>query len=153
MKFGFRCRIYILFETRIAIKKTQYYSKLLLTSSFSHKTRSKRQNLLCSCLILRSSLQIKRAICLDDPTPKGALCRLVGHLQRYVRMQCIKKSSTVRVSVKKGKRDKPVPRIIFRFGKQDRQVKKFLETRRFILNSVKQLKKEAKRKKSFFRKC
>jgi hypothetical protein len=62
-------------------------------------------------------------------------------LQRYVRMQCIKKSSAMRVSVKKGKRDKPVPRIVFRFGKQDRQVNKFLESRKFILDSLKQLKK------------
>jgi hypothetical protein len=58
-------------------------------------------------------------------------------LQRYVRMQCIKKSSTVRVSGKKGKRDRPVPRIVFRFGKQNMQVKKFLETRKFILDSLK----------------
>jgi len=55
-------------------------------------------------------------------------------LQRYVSMQCSKKSSTVRVSVKKGKRDKPIPRIMFKFGKQDRQIKKFLETRRLVLN-------------------
>lgn len=69
------------------------------------------------------------------------------NLQRYVRMQCIKGTSTARSSVKKGKREKPVPRIVFRFGEQDRQVRKFLETRKFILDSLTRLKKEAKRKK------
>jgi hypothetical protein len=68
------------------------------------------------------------------------------NLQRYVRMQCIKQTSSARSSVKKGKREKPIPRIVFRFGKQYRQVKKFLETRRFILDSLKQMKKEAKKK-------
>jgi hypothetical protein len=57
-------------------------------------------------------------------------------------MQCIKKSSTVRGSAKKGTRNKPVPRIVFRFGKQDRQVKKFLETRKFILVSLENMKKK-----------
>lgn len=57
-------------------------------------------------------------------------------------MQCIKRTSTVRISPKKGKRDKPMLRIVIRFGKQDRQVKKVLETRRFILDSLKRLKKE-----------
>ena len=59
------------------------------------------------------------------------------NLRRYVRMQCIKQTSTVRISVKKGKRDKPVPILVFRFGRQDRQVKTFLETRKFILQSLK----------------
>jgi hypothetical protein len=68
-------------------------------------------------------------------------------LQRYVRMQCIKETSTARISVKKGKRVKPIPKVVFRFGRQDRQIKKFLKTRRFILDSLKRLKKEAKRKK------
>ena len=52
------------------------------------------------------------------------------NLQRYVRMQCIKESSTVRIS-KKGK--KPIPKIVFRYGLQDKQIKKFLETRKLIL--------------------
>ena len=63
-------------------------------------------------------------------------------LQRYVRMQCIKETSTARISGKKGKQKKPIPRIVFRFGKQDRQVKKFLETRRFILDSLKRAEKK-----------
>jgi hypothetical protein len=63
------------------------------------------------------------------------------NLQRYTRMQCIKETSTVRISGKKGKRDKPVPRIIFRFGHQVRQVKKLLETRKFVLDSLRKMKK------------
>lgn len=53
------------------------------------------------------------------------------NLQKYVRMQCIKETSTVRIS-RKGK--KPFPKIVFRYGLQDKQIKQFLDTRRFILN-------------------
>ena len=67
------------------------------------------------------------------------------NLQRYVRMQCIKRSSTARCSKKRGNRkDKPIPRIVFRYGEQYRKVKWFLETRRFLLDSLKRLKKEVK---------
>lgn len=52
-------------------------------------------------------------------------------LQKYVRMQCIKETSTLRIS-KKDK--KPIPKIVFRYGLQDKQIKKFLETRKLILN-------------------
>jgi hypothetical protein len=50
-------------------------------------------------------------------------------LQRYLIMQCIKESSTLRVSKKK---EKPSPRIVFRFGKQDNEVKNFLLLRKII---------------------
>lgn len=56
------------------------------------------------------------------------------NLQQYVEMQCIKQTSTVRIS-RKG--NKPVPRIVFRYGRQDRQVRKVLETRRFVLEGLK----------------
>ena len=62
------------------------------------------------------------------------------NLQKYVRMQCIKQTSTARFSVKD---KKPIPKIVFRFGSQDRQVKKFLATRRFLLDSLKRLESEA----------
>jgi hypothetical protein len=44
-------------------------------------------------------------------------------------MQCIKESSTLRVSEK---REKASPRIVFRYGKQDKQIKGFLDFRDFI---------------------
>ncbi|MFX0199610.1 MAG: hypothetical protein ACFFCW_26100 [Candidatus Hodarchaeota archaeon] len=69
------------------------------------------------------------------------------NFQRYVHMQCIKGTSTVRISGKKGKRVKPVPKVVFRFGRQERQIKKFLETRKFVLDSLKRIKKKAKKKK------
>jgi hypothetical protein len=59
-------------------------------------------------------------------------------LQRYIQMQCIKKTSTVRIS---SKGDKPSPRIVFRYGCQDGQIEKFLETRRFILDSLRKMKR------------
>jgi len=53
------------------------------------------------------------------------------NLQRYVRMQCIKETSTVRISKKDRK---PIPKIVCCYGLQDKQIKKFLETRKLILN-------------------
>jgi hypothetical protein len=72
-------------------------------------------------------------------------------LQRYARMQCIKKTSTARVSWKKGKTRQAYSPNIFRFGRQNRQVKKFLETRKFILDSLKQLKKAKKQTQKKFK--
>ena len=56
---------------------------------------------------------------------------LSGHekLQAYHRMQCIKESSTLRISPKKGK---PAPVVIHREGKQDREIEDFLEYRELI---------------------
>lgn len=53
------------------------------------------------------------------------------NLKNYVLMQCIKRSSTVRCG-RKGK--KPSPKVVFRFGRQDGQIARFLETRSFILD-------------------
>ncbi|MGD0496697.1 MAG: hypothetical protein ABSB28_11795 [Candidatus Bathyarchaeia archaeon] len=61
------------------------------------------------------------------------------NLRRYVRMQCIKETSTVRMS-RKGK--KPIPKIVFRYGLQDKMIKKYLGNRSFILNF---LRKERRR--------
>lgn len=59
------------------------------------------------------------------------------NLKLWVRMQCVKKSSTIRLSPKG---NKPAPKIVYRIGNQDRQIKELLETRRFILDSLKKLK-------------
>jgi hypothetical protein len=50
-------------------------------------------------------------------------------LLRWLAMQCIKKASTLRVSVKG---EKPSPRVVYRFGEQDHAVKEFLKKRRRI---------------------
>jgi len=50
-------------------------------------------------------------------------------LLRYLAMQCIKMSSTLRVAPKG---DKPSPRIVYRFGCQDHAIKDFLEFRQLI---------------------
>ena len=55
-------------------------------------------------------------------------------LQNYARMQCIKRTSTVRIS---GKVNKPIPKIIFQYGKQNGQTRKFLVTRKFVLDFLK----------------
>ena len=51
------------------------------------------------------------------------------NLKKWAIMQGIKETSTLRVS---GKGEKSTPKIVFRFGSQDRQIKKFLEARRFV---------------------
>ncbi len=50
-------------------------------------------------------------------------------LQRYLIMQCIKESSTLRISAKEKKSS---PRIVFRYGKQDHKISNFLRIRIFI---------------------
>ena len=45
-------------------------------------------------------------------------------------MQCIKKCSTVRVSSKK---EKPSPRIVYRFGSQNQNIREFLRKRKLIV--------------------
>jgi hypothetical protein len=52
-------------------------------------------------------------------------------LKDYVLMQCIKMGSTLRVSPNSNK-DKPSPRIVYRFGCQDHAVKDFLRYRQLI---------------------
>lgn len=61
-------------------------------------------------------------------------------LDKWNEMQDIKESSTLRFSPKI---DKPSPKIVYRYGSQNNQIKELLETRRIILNIVKQLKKRA----------
>jgi hypothetical protein len=53
----------------------------------------------------------------------------LGKLRDYVLMQVIKKSSTLKVGPKF---KKPPPRIVYRYSKQDRQIREFLEMRKTI---------------------
>lgn len=57
-------------------------------------------------------------------------------LQKYQLMQCIKESSTLRISAK---REKPSPRIVFRLGKQDQQIRNFVDYRLFIRQIMKKM--------------
>ncbi len=52
-------------------------------------------------------------------------------LCKWLLMQCIKGCSTLRVSPK---REKPPPRIVYRYGSQDNSVKNFLKYREIIKN-------------------
>ena len=59
------------------------------------------------------------------------VCLISKHrrLTEWLVMQCIKHASTLRVSAKKRK---PSPRIVYRYGKQDKQIRNFLRYRRQI---------------------
>jgi hypothetical protein len=58
------------------------------------------------------------------------------NMRKWFLMQCIKMESTLRVSPK---RDKPSPRIVYRYGKQDDQIKDFLGYRKEIKSMIKNL--------------
>ena len=55
-------------------------------------------------------------------------------LQRWHLMQCIKMKSTLRIGPKNKKKS---PRIVSRVGKQDEQIKEFIEIRNEVKNYVK----------------
>ena len=59
-------------------------------------------------------------------------------LTKYLLMQCIKESSTLRVSEKQ---EKASPRIVFRQAKQDEQIKSFLEFRGILKGIERKLSK------------
>jgi len=59
-------------------------------------------------------------------------------LQKYHLLQCIKESSTLRMSTKK---QKPSPRIVYRYGKQNTQIRCFLQYRKLIKNIIKKIAK------------
>ena len=59
---------------------------------------------------------------------------------KWACMQAIKGSCTLRVSEKPSKDDvKPKPRIVYRYGKQNKQIKSFLEKRKEVWNILKRL--------------
>jgi hypothetical protein len=60
----------------------------------------------------------------------------LSKLRDYVLMQVIKESSTLRVGPKF---KKPSPRIVYRYGKQDRQIQEFLDMRKTINHVSKNL--------------
>ena len=56
--------------------------------------------------------------------------------QKYHLLQCIKQSSTLRISNKK---QKPSPRIVYRHGKQNDQIRDFLDYRKLIKRIIRKL--------------
>ncbi len=59
-------------------------------------------------------------------------------LAKWFQMQCIKGCSTLRVSVKQ---EKPSPRVVYRFGRQDENAKEFMIMRKIIRKIEKKLRK------------
>ena len=60
------------------------------------------------------NLHVVAWVALESKNPK---------LQRYLIMQCIKESSTLRISLKN---EKSPPRIVFRYGMQNHEIRSFL---------------------------
>jgi hypothetical protein len=67
-----------------------------------------------------------------------AMISRIQALKDYVFMQCIKGSSTVRCGTKG---DKPSSRIVYRYGSQNCQIKRFLETQEFINECLRRMKR------------
>ena len=96
--------------------------------------RAMRKFRLEGFMILKSSKNcyhviFDRVVSWSDNMRVVAWVSLLSHnqaLTKYLLMQCIKESSTLRVSEK---REKASPRIVFRQGRQDKQIKSFLELR------------------------
>jgi len=57
-------------------------------------------------------------------------------LKDWLLMQCIKQSSTLKISPK---REKQSPRIVFRYGKQDQQIFNYIKMRTFTKKIIKKL--------------
>ena len=57
-------------------------------------------------------------------------------LLKWFVMQCIKEGSTLRVSPK---RNKPSPRVVYRYGKQDKEIKIFEQHRKLVRNLLRKL--------------
>ena len=70
----------------------------------------------------KKNMHIVAWVALESTNPK---------LQRYLTMQCIKESSTLRISPKK---EKPSPRIVYCFGKQEKKIMEFLQLRKQLKN-------------------
>lgn len=83
-----------------------------------------------------------RALSWTENMSVVAWVALLSHsktLQRYCLMQCIKGCSTLRVSTKG---EKPAPRIVFRYGNQEHNVKEFLENRQSIKKITEKMRKK-----------
>jgi hypothetical protein len=95
-------------------------------------------------IILKSSeesyhVAFNRLVSWSENMKSVAWVSLLSHnamLEKWFLMQCIKGSSTLRVSPK---REKPSPRIVHRSGKQDQQIKEYLSHRRLIKSILKKM--------------
>ena len=69
------------------------------------------------------------------------VCLLSQHkaLTKWFLMQCIKEGSTLRVSAKK---EKPEPRIVFRYGSQDGMIAEFLAYRKIVKSIIAKLQRQ-----------
>jgi len=69
------------------------------------------------------------------------VCLLSQHkaLTKWFLMQCIKEGSTLRVSAKK---EKPQPRLVYRFGSENNQIAEFLAYRKIVKSIITKLQRQ-----------
>ncbi len=109
--------------------------------------RAMRKFRLEGFIILKSSensyhVVFNRPVSWSENMRVVAWVSLLSHnkaLTKYLLMQCIKESSTLRVSEKQ---EKTSPRVVFRHGRQNKQIKGFLEFRSVIKGIERKLSKE-----------
>jgi hypothetical protein len=98
-------------------------------------------------IILESSenhyhVVFNRKVSWSENMHRVAWVSLLSHnpmLEKWFLMQAIKEGSTLRVSPKT---DKPGPKIVFRYGKQDKQIREFLSYRKLVKKIIWKLKTE-----------
>ena len=97
-------------------------------------------------VILKSSekcyhVVFERKVSWSENTRVVAWVALQSHnkeLAKWFLMQCIKGCSTLRVP---SKREKPPPRVVSRFGEQNKSVKNFVKMRKIVKKIEKKLRK------------
>jgi len=106
--------------------------------------RAKKWHKLGGFIILKSSEGCYHVV-FDRPVSWSENLKVVAwvallsrkfELQRWLLMQCIKQSSTLRVS---SKMNKPSPRIVYREGAEDNQIDGFLRYRRKIKDIMRKM--------------
>lgn len=111
-------------------------------------SRTSRWFKLQGFIILKSSknryhVVFNRVVSWTENMRVVAWVALLSHnkgLAKWLLMQCIKGCSTLRVS---SKREKHSPRVVYRHGKQDQNVKEFLKSRKIIKKISKKCGKSA----------
>lgn len=109
-------------------------------------TRTMKWFKLRGFVILRSSenryhIMFDRKVSWKQNMRIVAWVALLSHnkgLAKWFLMQCIKGCSTLRVSVKQ---EKPPPRVVYRFGRQDENAKDFMKMRKIVKKIEKKLRK------------
>ena len=103
-----------------------------------HVRNTHKKNTNKHLIFLPQIIKCARASWTENVRIMAWVCLMSKHrkLTGWFILQCIKKGSTLRVSPKN---QKPSPRIVYRYGKQDKQIRSFLDYRNLIKRIIRGL--------------